>query len=123
MATFSGLAAVRDDFRCSICRQKSAFHCEHDTPCRDRLLGVYDAERFRFVTTNSRRNSQRKVSSKSKSGNEKYPNINHGTHINSNMSTQSQNYQQPTNRPLPNANTNIPSKQNERKKGKSCTIL
>ena len=44
MATFSTLPAVRDDFRCSLCRQKNTFHCEHDTPYRDQLLGTYDQE-------------------------------------------------------------------------------
>ena len=42
MATYSGLASVRDDFRCSLCRQKNAFHCEHDTPYRDHILGTYN---------------------------------------------------------------------------------
>lgn len=34
---------IRDDFRCAVCRRKSAFHCEHDTPYRDELLGTYDS--------------------------------------------------------------------------------
>jgi hypothetical protein len=54
MATHSGLASVRDDFRCSVCRQKNAFHCEHDTPYRDQLLGTYNQ-----VTTTSRRDNHR----------------------------------------------------------------
>jgi hypothetical protein len=33
---------MRYDFRCNICRQKSVFHCEHDTPYRDQYLGISD---------------------------------------------------------------------------------
>ncbi len=32
---------TRTDFRCLLCRRKNAFHCEHDTPYRDRYLGTY----------------------------------------------------------------------------------
>jgi hypothetical protein len=59
MATFSGLAVVRDDFRCSLCQRKNAFHCEHDTPYRDQLLGTYDQEKPRMSASNSRRESHR----------------------------------------------------------------
>ncbi len=32
---------TRTDFRCVLCRRMNAFHCEHDTPYRDRYLGTY----------------------------------------------------------------------------------
>ncbi|CAF1459816.1 unnamed protein product [Adineta ricciae] len=31
---------MRTDFRCAICQRKNVFHCEHDTPHRDRFLGA-----------------------------------------------------------------------------------
>ena len=33
---------TRSDFRCVLCQRKNVFHCEHDTPYRDRYLGAYD---------------------------------------------------------------------------------
>jgi hypothetical protein len=59
MATYSGLATVRDDFRCSLCRQKNAFHCEHDTPYRDQLLGTYDQVKPHMSASSSRRETHR----------------------------------------------------------------
>ena len=47
--------SVRDDFRCGLCRQKNAFHCEHDTPYRDQYLGVYDPSNPQSMPVNNRR--------------------------------------------------------------------
>lgn len=71
MPSFNGLPAVRDDFRCSLCRHKHAFHCEHDTPYRDQLLGSYDAERPEVAPTTSRRDSQRTRASNNTSSHSK----------------------------------------------------
>lgn len=46
----------RTDFRCGLCRQKGAFHCEHDTPYRDQYLASYDSNTPRTsVGSNNRR--------------------------------------------------------------------
>ena len=42
MAVSSAYSSGRNDFRCAVCRQKNAFHCEHDTPYRDQYLGTYE---------------------------------------------------------------------------------
>ncbi|UJR09231.1 hypothetical protein I4U23_013478 [Adineta vaga] len=39
---------MRTDFRCAICQRKNVFHCEHDTPHRDRFLGADVPETFRM---------------------------------------------------------------------------
>ncbi|CAF3364411.1 unnamed protein product [Rotaria socialis] len=67
MAVYSGLASVRDDFRCSLCQQKNTFHCEHDTPYRDQLLGSYDSSKPHSVSSISRRELQRTRPSKTTS--------------------------------------------------------
>lgn len=66
MATFSSYSAVRDDFRCSLCRQKNTFHCEHDTPYRDQLLGTYEQEKPSTISTHGRRESHRSRSQENK---------------------------------------------------------
>lgn len=59
MDSFGGLAPVRDDFRCAVCQRKHAFHCEHDTPYRDQILGTYDRGQSQPRSSNSRRATQR----------------------------------------------------------------
>lgn len=54
MDSFGGLAPVRDDFRCYVCRRKHAFHCEHDTPYRDQMLGTFDRGDDPIRSSNSR---------------------------------------------------------------------
>ncbi|CAF1277652.1 unnamed protein product [Adineta ricciae] len=44
MALQSGSPSVRDDYRCSICRQQNAFRCEHDTRYRDQFLDNFGQE-------------------------------------------------------------------------------
>ena len=44
----------RDDFRCGLCRQKGAFHCEHDTPYRDQYLKIYDETTSGAIPANGR---------------------------------------------------------------------
>lgn len=60
MPTYSTMAAVRDDFRCSLCRQKNTFHCEHDTPYRDQLLGTYDQEKGYHIQSHKPRVSDQR---------------------------------------------------------------
>lgn len=125
MPTYSGAPSVRDDFRCEPCRQKNAFHCEHDTPYRDQLLGTYDQDKSQFVPANSRRETQRMNSSKKNSaGNQTRPTANR-------QSTKQNNGAQnpPARRPMsddpfmnPNYNANYQKPQKE-KKSKGCTIL
>ena len=55
MDSFGGMAPVRDDFRCSVCQRKHAFHCEHDTPYRDQILGTYDRGENSMRSSNSQR--------------------------------------------------------------------
>jgi hypothetical protein len=55
MPVYSDRPAVREDFRCGLCRQKNVFHCEHDTPYRDRYLGAYDQERIDMDPNDQRR--------------------------------------------------------------------
>lgn len=66
----AALPVLRDDFRCSLCRQKNAFHCEHDTPYRDQLIGSYDPEKPRVEPITNRKEPKRisvpKVSSSKK---------------------------------------------------------
>lgn len=45
MPSYGGVQTVRDDYRCLMCRQKDVFHCEHDTPYRDRFLLAKEQER------------------------------------------------------------------------------
>ena len=126
MANFSGLANVRDDFRCSLCRQKSAFHCEHDTPYRDRLLGTYDQEKPVTITTNSRRESHRtgahNHNNHHSTKNNGMHNANTGKHLNPIVDTRYQQGRRPDNNTAPNTN-NYTKTNGQTKKNKSCVIL
>ena len=139
MATFYGLPSVRDDFRCSICRQKNAFHCEHDTPYRDQLLGLSDQANFRITTGNSRRHSQRTDLSKNTSLDKQMQNTNTGQSVNASAGIRSRQDRKLDNKSLPTINTNPNTYPNtnthtttnaydtiqmrEQKKNKSCSIL
>jgi hypothetical protein len=129
MATFSGLPGVRDDFRCSLCRQKNTFHCEHDTPYRDQLLGTYDQEKPHIATTNSRRTSQRIGSHNNNSNNHStrnndMHNAHTGRNANSNSDARHQQGKRPDNNPvlITNANGSTGTYE-QKKKNKSCVIL
>jgi len=128
MATFSGLAPVRDDFRCSLCRRKNAFHCEHDTPYRDQLLGSYDQEKPYMGSKNSRRDPHLKPSSNSyyndSTSNNNMQHKNTGQNVNLNTDPR---YQQSRKSEI-SSSTNTYSydhtRINEQKtKNKSCVIL
>jgi len=131
MATFFGLPPVRDDFRCSLCRQKNTFHCEHDTPYRDQLLGTYEQEKSYMMSRNSRRDVQPAGlhnNNNKPTNNRKIQNINIERNINSNARTQYQQVRRPENdslsSPDPNPNLNGSIRTNEQpKKNKSCVIL
>jgi hypothetical protein len=151
-ATFSSLA-VRDDFRCSLCRQKSAFHCEHDTPYRDQILGTYDQEEQYVRTTNSGKASHRTGSHNNKNSTTTSNQMHHtntgkashqtGSHHNKNSTTTSNQmqhtntekntnskagaqYQQvkrPEHNTLSNTNPNGSIKKHEQKKKNKSCVI
>ncbi|CAF1114437.1 unnamed protein product [Rotaria magnacalcarata] len=146
MAVYSGLASVRDDFRCSLCVQKHTFHCEHDTPYRDQLLGSYDSSKPHSVSSNSRREPRRtrpsktpptsentrhttpgkSSTSKSKSKSHSISSSNSNSNPNASMhNQQSRQPSIPNTNPHANTNTNMQHsiKRNEQKKKGGCTIL
>ena len=128
MATFSGLAPVRDDFRCSLCRQKNAFHCEHDTPYRDQLLGSYDQEKPHMGSKNSRSDPHRKHSSNNhyndSTSNNKMQHINIGQNVNPNTDPRYQQSRKIENSPSTTPYSYDHTRINEKKtKNKSCVIL
>lgn len=116
---------TRNDFRCEVCRQKSVFHCEHDTPYRDQYLGTSE-ENFSRRTPNSSRRSV-DTNRTSKTDNRPMNTNNDRTgKMDTNRSTNGRvggvQYQQGQ-RPNP-AQTNPPVKaQEQNSKSKSCVIL
>lgn len=59
MPSYGGTTTMRGDYRCLICRQKDVFHCEHDTPYRDRFLVDKELERNQSDSNSgSKRNQQ-----------------------------------------------------------------
>ncbi len=127
MATFSTFAPVRDDFRCSLCRQKNTFHCEHDTPYRDQLLGTYDQEKPYMISSNSRRESNR---TRSHTNNYNNPPTNHrtqntptGRDMKSHADPRYEQGRRPDNSASPTPNQYYTEKNEQKKKNKSCVIL
>jgi hypothetical protein len=136
MATLSGLAPVRDDFRCSLCRQKNAFHCEHDTPYRDQLLGSYYQEKPYMGSKNSRRDPHRKRASDNyyndstsndnvrHANTDRNVNPNTGRNVNPNTDPRYQQSRKTENTSPTNQYSYDHAKMNEQKtKNKSCVIL
>jgi hypothetical protein len=110
---------TRSDFRCLLCRRQNVFHCEHDTPYRDRYLGTYDSN-----TSQNHNNHSRK----SKNENTIHYNAtNNGgstarQQVNTNNAVQYQ--QEQTFDTRTNINTNGSSKTFvQKKKSRSCVIL
>jgi hypothetical protein len=126
MATFAGLAPVRDDFRCSLCRQKNVFHCEHDTPYRDQLLGMYGQEKPHMTSANSRRQHHQRGSYNNNynnlTNNYNMQHTNTERYRNSNTTAQYQQDGRHEKSSLSNTNTSYVTT-NQQKKNKSCVIL
>lgn len=98
----------RDDLRCTLCRQRDAFHCEHDTPYRDIYLGIFDPKLPRNIVINTERSKPRTQNDSSRTG---------GTHMTGK--------QQQTKLPPPiymKPMTNKVEEHKQQKKG-GCTIL
>ncbi|CAF0942807.1 unnamed protein product [Rotaria sp. Silwood1] len=111
MTTTASYSDTREDFRCGLCRQKGAFHCEHDTPYRDIYLGTYDPKALRDIVIKTE---------KPKNETRMHHNLtSNGTHSNT-----GDQYQQ--SRQLKNtipANRSPTKKIEQNQKSKSCTIL
>ena len=111
MATLSGSTQERSDLRCSLCRQKNAFHCEHNTPYRDQFLDGYGQEK-----PHNQRDSHRKSSNTNN-----YPVVNNRTHdIDSNADVRYQQGRRSDHNTFPNSNGS--KKQKKKKKKKACVI-
>jgi hypothetical protein len=115
MATFSDSVQGRSDYRCSICRQKSAFHCEHNTPYRDQFLDTYGQEK-----PYDQRDSQRTRSNQNNNSanNNRMQNMNTGRNKNSNVDAQYRQNRRSYKNSFPNTNDSVKPK----KKKKSCVI-
>lgn len=113
---------TRNDFRCGLCRQKNAFHCEHDTPYRDQYLGGYDSNTPRASLESSRR-------SRSENRKTDHSIHNDGTHTQRQGNSNAAGVRYEQNKTLNKTNgdnhhVNQSSKTNKQKqKSKSCAIL
>ena len=107
MASYGGVPGIRDDFRCLVCRQKSVFHCEHDTPYRDQYLSIVEEQ----IIQKPPRSPKRKTPKSN--GNASIP-----------MTTESQTDRRKKNSLNQTANPQINVvKPQEPEKKKSCVIL
>jgi hypothetical protein len=123
--SFSGFAPVRDDFRCGVCRQKNVFHCEHDTPYRDRYLGAYEQEKPYMASTNSQRESHHSGSHNNKNhstNSNGTQNTNNGRNVNAIVNSKYQPGNKSDNHSSANANGSLTTDE-QKKKNKSCVIL
>ncbi|CAF2510389.1 unnamed protein product [Rotaria sp. Silwood2] len=111
MTTNASYSDARGDFRCGLCRQKGAFHCEHDTPYRDIYLGTFDPNLLRNISINAE---------KPKNGTRMHNNLTSNS-MHSNAGAQYQQGKRLNNTSPPNKNTMKQTEQD--KKSKSCTIL
>ncbi|CAF0925973.1 unnamed protein product [Rotaria sordida] len=101
----------REDFRCGVCRQKGAFHCEHDTPYRDIYLGTFDPKELRNIVINTEKPKNRSKTYDNSTSN--------GINSNTNVQYQQSKQFKTTSTTNQNATKNI----EQDKKSKSCTIL
>ncbi len=127
MAAIPGLT-LRDDFRCSLCQRKNAFHCEHDTPYRDQLLGTHDQAQSSMSSTTDRRESRRIGSFNNNNNSTSNIRIQHTTtgrnNINSSANAKHQPDRKADHSALSHANSSDIVNTNEQKiKKKSCVIL
>jgi hypothetical protein len=59
MPIHDSLSFVRGDFRCGVCQRKNAFHCEHETPYRDKYLDFDTDERSQTNRTNDQQDTKK----------------------------------------------------------------
>jgi hypothetical protein len=127
MAALPGLT-LRDDFRCSLCQRKNAFHCEHDTPYRDQLLGTHDQAQTYMTSTTNRRESRRKDFFNNNTNSTSNIHIQHSAtgrnNINSSKTAKHQPDRKADHSALSHANSSdILNTNEQQKKKKSCVIL
>jgi len=115
MATFPDPVQGRSDYRCSICRQKNVFNCEHNTPYRDQFLDTYGQEKLY-----NQRDYQRTRSSNNNypASNYRMQNMNTGRNKNSNVDVQYRQNRRSYKNSFPNTNDSVKPK----KKKKLCVI-
>ena len=117
MPSYGATPVMRDDYRCLICRQKDAFHCEHDTPYRDRFLDDKGRERRQSNNdTGPKPNPSNQRAQQNLTTNTKTATSNPAGARQATTRTQ-----QPT--AVANRNTPTNQKPNDPKKTKSCVIL
>jgi hypothetical protein len=111
---------TRDDFRCFVCRNKEAFHCEHDTPYRDQYLGTFNASspRNTIIIRPKTTSASGNVNSKSNGG------TNPNRQIKSNVGARNQkNKKLDQKTTADNEADQTPEEDEETPKSKSCVIL